>query len=165
MNDVAAGVDAEKSNIQLNFSCFRTPRRAPLVSIVLVGAVEVSLASSSYACRAAAARYIFFQLQEASMQSELLRSKERLARDIGDVVSDTGDLARAAGTEMQGTLDRAQARLADARTAMAGRMRRATDATNEYIKVNPWKVLGFTAAAGLVIGFLLSLRGPRSRRQ
>lgn len=96
------------------------------------------------------------------MHSELLRSKERLARDIGDVVSDTGDLARAAGAEVQGTLDRARSRMADARTAVAGRMRRATDATNEYIKMNPWKVLGFTAAAGLLIGFLLSLSRPRS---
>jgi ElaB/YqjD/DUF883 family membrane-anchored ribosome-binding protein len=162
--NAAARLGAGKSSVQLNFSCFRTPRGAPLVLIVLVGAVEVKLASLWYACRTAAARYIFFQLQEASMQSELLRSKERLAKDIGDVVSDTGNLARAAGAEVQGTLNRAQERLADARTAVAGRMRRATDATNEYIKMNPWKVLGFTAAAGLIIGFLLSLRDPRRRQ-
>ena len=106
------------------------------------------------------------------MQSEMLKSNsdtyqgktEKLARDFGGVVADAGDLARTVGAEVEGKLDRAQARLAEARSAMTGRMRRATDATNEYIRTNPWKVLGIAAAAGLVIGLLASFGTIRSNR-
>lgn len=95
--------------------------------------------------------------------------KEKLVKDIKGVVGDADDLMRevasstagelaAARTKIEGKLDEAKSRLGDARIAVTEKARVAADATNEYVRENPWKILGVAAAAGLVIGFLLSRR-------
>lgn len=95
--------------------------------------------------------------------------KEKLVKDLKGVVGDADDLMRevasstagelaAARTKIEGKLDEAKSRLGDARIAVTEKARVAADATNEYVRENPWKILGVAAAAGLVIGFLLSRR-------
>lgn len=42
--------------------------------------------------------------------------------------------------------------------ALAGSLKAAACATHDYAKQNPWKVLGISAMAGLVLGVVLGRR-------
>jgi ElaB/YqjD/DUF883 family membrane-anchored ribosome-binding protein len=97
------------------------------------------------------------------------RKKERLVKDLKDVVADADDLLRevanstveefvAARTKIEGRLGEARSRLDDARIAVTEKAKEAADATHEYIRENPWKTLGVGAAVGLIIAVLLSRR-------
>lgn len=96
------------------------------------------------------------------------RKKERLVKDIKGIVSDADDLLKAVSsstaeefattrTKIEARLGDAVSRLDDARIAATEKARDAADATQEYVRENPWKILG-VVAAGLVIGLLLSRR-------
>jgi len=95
--------------------------------------------------------------------------KEKLVRDLKSVASDGDNLVKevanstaeeiaAARTKIEGKLGEAKSKLDNARIAAAERARGAADATQEFVRENPWKALGVAAAAGLIIGFLLSRR-------
>lgn len=94
--------------------------------------------------------------------------KEILMKDIKGVVADADDLLKevasftadefaAARTKIEERLDEARSRLDDTRIAITGKTRNAADATQKYIRENPMKSIGI-AAAGIIIGFLLSRR-------
>jgi len=96
--------------------------------------------------------------------------KEKLVNDLRGVRADIDDLLKdvanstteeiaAARAKIEGTLGEATSRLADARIAVTEKAKGAADATHAYVRENPWKVFGVAAAAaGFIIGFLLSRR-------
>lgn len=95
--------------------------------------------------------------------------KEKLVKDLKGVVADADDLLKvvssstaeefaAARTKIEGRLGEARSRLNDARIAVTEKARGAANVTDEYVRENPWKVIGVAAAAGLVISFLLNRR-------
>jgi len=109
-----------------------------------------------------------------SSRSAVAGRKDKLVTDLKGVVADADDLLKemvdssaeefaAARTKIEGKLGDARSRLADARSAVTGKARVATDATFEYITENPWKVLGVASATGVILGILLSRRPDRSR--
>ena len=96
-------------------------------------------------------------------------TKEKLVRDLRVVVADGDDLLKevanssveqfaAVRAKVEARLGEAKSRLEDARIAVTGTAKDAAETTQEYVRENPWKVLGVAAAAGLVIGFVLSRR-------
>ncbi len=96
-------------------------------------------------------------------------TKEKLVRDLKVVVADGDDLLKevanssveqfaAARTNVEARMGEAKSRLQDARIAVTATAKGAAGATQEYVRENPWKVLGVAAAAGLVIGFVISRR-------
>lgn len=96
-------------------------------------------------------------------------AKEKLVKDLKGVIGDADNLVKevanstaaglyAARTKLGTRLTEARYRLDDARIALTEKARGATDATQEYVMDNPWKVLGVAAAAGFLIGVLLSRR-------
>lgn len=95
--------------------------------------------------------------------------KESLVKDLKSVVVDADDLLKemagagadkfaAARTKIEGEMDVVRSRLGNARVAVTEKARHAAGVTNDYVKENPWRVLGITAAAGLIMGFLISRR-------
>lgn len=95
--------------------------------------------------------------------------KEKLVEDLKGVVADAGGLLMevsnstaegfaAAGTKIEGKLAEARSRFGDARIALTEKAKGAADATHEYVRENPWKVIGVAAAAGLIVGTVLSRR-------
>lgn len=99
-------------------------------------------------------------------QGTLAGKKNLLVKDLKAVVADADDLLRevasttagefaGARTTIEGSLDEARSRIYAARVAAAEKARHAAEATHEYVRENPWKVLGITAAVGLVTGLLL----------
>ncbi len=61
-------------------------------------------------------------------------------------------------SSVRDVLDKAQACYDGTRDRLSNHAHRAADATQNYVKENPWQVLGGAAVAGFLIGFLLSRR-------
>lgn len=95
--------------------------------------------------------------------------KDVLVKDIKTVVGDTDALLRgiagatadsyaATRNRIEGKLGDAKTRFEEARTQIAERAKGIAATSQAYVKENPWKVAGASAAIGLVIGYLLSRR-------
>lgn len=96
-------------------------------------------------------------------------SKQALVKDLKNAVGDAGDLINNAAaatadelakarTKLEIHLGQAKTRLLDASQAVSDKVKCTVDATGHFVRENPWKVLGLAAAAGVVIGTILSRR-------
>lgn len=82
--------------------------------------------------------------------------------DIEDLVKETTTLT---GEDLSRAKDKLSKRLAEAKESVQDvgadivqRGRRAATVTNDYVHEQPWKVIGASAAIGLLIGFALTRR-------
>lgn len=96
-------------------------------------------------------------------------SKDALVRDLKRVVCDADDLMKqvnhstteeftAARSMMEAKLNEARARINEARIEAAKKASMAAGAAKEYIRENPWKVIGGGVVAGLIAAFVISRR-------
>jgi len=96
-------------------------------------------------------------------------SKENLVKDLKSVVGDADDLLKAAvnstaeefataRTNIEAKLGAAKTRLNDARSAVVRKAGSAADATNQYVRENPWKVVAGATVVGLLTALLLRRR-------
>jgi ElaB/YqjD/DUF883 family membrane-anchored ribosome-binding protein len=96
-------------------------------------------------------------------------SKQALVMDLKDAVGDADRLLTnvvdASADEIALARRKLESRLADARSVLmdasrvvSDRAKYAADATDAYVRDNPWKMLGVAAAAGIVIGGILLRR-------
>lgn len=96
------------------------------------------------------------------LKDKLVRDLKSVGADadglLKEVVSSTAEEFAAARTRIEGKLGEAKSRLDSSRLAVTEKARRSADATREYVVGNPWKVVGFAAAAGIIIGILVSRR-------
>jgi ElaB/YqjD/DUF883 family membrane-anchored ribosome-binding protein len=81
--------------------------------------------------------------------------KERVAKDIGGMVSEASELLKTYGGKH---LETAKASLSQAQAVVTDTAKQYADVTDEYVHSNPWKALGIAAAAGVLVGILLSRR-------
>lgn len=82
-------------------------------------------------------------------------STSKIAKEVGGMVDEAASLVRDYGAQ---TLQSAKASLEQAGTVVADNARQYAHRTDEFVHANPWKVLGIAAAAGVLIGFLISRR-------
>jgi ElaB/YqjD/DUF883 family membrane-anchored ribosome-binding protein len=103
----------------------------------------------------------------SSMNSEV--TTERLVEDLKTVMQDAEALLRATsaqtGEKIQEVRARAEESLRQARIRLTAveeealrRAREMADATEEYVRDNPWQSVGIAAGIGLVLGMLISRR-------
>lgn len=105
------------------------------------------------------------------MNEEILPSvaRDQLITDMKAVIADAEALlhatAEAAGekvgalrTRAQQTLTEAKAKLAQLDDDMVHQAKDAARTTDRYVRDNPWGAVGIAAAAGVVIGLLISRR-------
>jgi ElaB/YqjD/DUF883 family membrane-anchored ribosome-binding protein len=96
-------------------------------------------------------------------------SKQKLVADLRVVVADAEELLRATASQagekvavarerIQASLATAKVKLAEAEHALLEKTRHAAKATDEYVHENPWQAVGIAAAAGLLLGILISRR-------
>ena len=96
-------------------------------------------------------------------------SKDKLVADLKIVVADAEELLRATASQagekvgvarerIQVSLANARVKLVEAERALAERTRQAAKVADEYVHENPWQAVGIAAAAGLVLGVLISRR-------
>ena len=98
--------------------------------------------------------------------------KDKLVDDIKSVVTDAEEMLRKARTssaegysairaELEDRLASSIARLQDVQAQMKFRARQAARVTDEYVRDNPWKSMGYVAIAGLAVGLILTLSSRR----
>ena len=96
-------------------------------------------------------------------------SKQKLVADLKVVVADAEELLRATASQagekvsaarerIQASLATAKVKLTDAERVLVDKTKDAAKATDEYVRDNPWQAVGIAAAAGLVLGVLISRR-------
>jgi len=96
-------------------------------------------------------------------------SKQKLVADLKVVVADAEELLRATASQagekvsaarerIQASLATAKVKLTEAERALLEKSKVAARATDDYVRENPWQAVGIAAAAGLVLGVLISRR-------
>ncbi len=96
-------------------------------------------------------------------------TKEKLVADLKVVVADAEELLRATASQagekvsaarerIQASLAAAKVKLTEAERALLEKSKLAAKAADEYVRENPWQAVGIAAAAGLVLGVLISRR-------
>jgi ElaB/YqjD/DUF883 family membrane-anchored ribosome-binding protein len=100
------------------------------------------------------------------MESDVLKTgsdmyqgkKEKITSDLSGAAEQAGQMVKEVGNKVNNTLQSYKSTLTDYQTQMTERARQAAGMTDEYVRMNPWKSLGVAAAAGLLVGILLSRR-------
>jgi ElaB/YqjD/DUF883 family membrane-anchored ribosome-binding protein len=94
---------------------------------------------------------------------------DQLVADIKVVMQDAEALLRATSAQTgekiqevraraEQSLQQARERLVEVEEEALRRARELADATEEYVRDNPWQSLGIAAGVGLVLGVLISRR-------
>jgi ElaB/YqjD/DUF883 family membrane-anchored ribosome-binding protein len=104
--------------------------------------------------------------QEVQMESDVMKTgpegfqgrRDKLARNIESTATEAGEVVKEAGDRIGSKIQEAKTSLTHAQTALTDTAKQYAEFTDEYVRMNPWKSLGFAAAAGLLIGILLSRR-------
>lgn len=97
------------------------------------------------------------------------RARSRMASDFSTIIADSEDLLKAAAavsgegfaatrTKFEDRLKRAKATLADASQPVFDSTRETVAIAENYVRGNPWTVVGAAIAAGVLIGFLAKKR-------
>jgi ElaB/YqjD/DUF883 family membrane-anchored ribosome-binding protein len=97
---------------------------------------------------------------------KVLKAKDQLLSDFSALVTDaeqllastatySGDTIAGARTRFKDTLDQFKNRVSDAQRSAARQFDDAATATQEYVRENPWKVVGAAALAAAVLSALL----------
>ena len=92
-----------------------------------------------------------------------------IARDIQNVVTDAQELLKTVQSEgqtkltevkgqVQAKLDNAKQMLGQLGTQVQDQAKQAMDTTDTYVRDNPWRAVGISAAVGALIGFLIARR-------
>ena len=98
-----------------------------------------------------------------------MQETEKIAQDLRTLVADTEALlAATAGhagekvaelrAQAENAIRRARARLSDLEDQFTTKVRESAQATDEYVRANPWRAVGIAAGAGLLLGVLLCWR-------
>ena len=101
------------------------------------------------------------------MSSEI--TTDRLVDDLKAVINDAEALLKATSTQTgekiqevraraEESLRQAKVRLSEVEEEALRRARELADATEEYVRDNPWQSVGIAAGIGLVLGILISRR-------
>jgi ElaB/YqjD/DUF883 family membrane-anchored ribosome-binding protein len=94
---------------------------------------------------------------------------DQLLADLKTVMDDAEALLRATSTQTgekiqavraraEESLRQAKARLSSIEDEALRRAREVADATDEYVRENPWQSVGIAAGVGLLLGLLLARR-------
>lgn len=105
----------------------------------------------------------------SNTQNALGASTNPIARDIQNVVSDAQELLKTVQSEgesrlsdvkskVQQQLDSARQMLGQLQGQVQDGAKIAMDSTDAYVRGNPWRAVGISAAVGALIGFLIARR-------
>jgi ElaB/YqjD/DUF883 family membrane-anchored ribosome-binding protein len=100
-------------------------------------------------------------------------TKDKLLADFRVVVADAEELLKATAAEagekvsvkvaelrtrLEDHLSVAKVKLADAQAVASEKTKAMADATDGYVRDNPWRAVGVSAGIGLIIGLLIGRR-------
>jgi ElaB/YqjD/DUF883 family membrane-anchored ribosome-binding protein len=101
--------------------------------------------------------------------AKLERGRKSLVKDFGDVLAEaesllkqaaaeTGDRASDLRSQVEAKLLAAKSKLSDLQDDAVDRAKAAARVTDDYVRDNPWQVIGAAAAIGFLVGVLISRR-------
>lgn len=102
--------------------------------------------------------------REAAQQAGTMAGEEvqNLIADVEDLIDRVGD---AADPEIRRLRSKVAAALATTKKSIAegveqvqGQAKQAIDASDQYVRNQPWEAIGIAALAGLAVGFLVARR-------
>lgn len=105
----------------------------------------------------------------STKHAEVKADASTLAREFRNFVTDVEDLIKATTSLTGEDLNKAKAKLSQriaaakdsveqAGETIANRARKTAETTNAYVHEQPWTAIGAGAAAGVVLGYLLTRR-------
>ena len=105
------------------------------------------------------------QFMESTMKKEV--TTDKLIEDLRLVVSDAEELVKAtagqagekvgnARARAEDSIRAAKARIAETGHEAAEHAREAARAADDYVRENPWAVVGIAAGVGILIGVLIN---------
>jgi ElaB/YqjD/DUF883 family membrane-anchored ribosome-binding protein len=102
-------------------------------------------------------------IRRATNGGETGRSEwHRLVADVEDLVKKVANVDDAEIAEIrskvENTLAQAKTSASASIAAVRGRAGEATEATDVYVRENPWAAIGIAAAVGVIIGFVAGRR-------
>jgi len=101
-------------------------------------------------------------MSEPMNSAKLLEALQSVVRDaealLHATASQTGDRIDAVRSRAEESLKQAKSSLGDLQDEALESVREAADATQDYVKKNPWQSIGIAAGVGLLIGLLLRRR-------
>jgi ElaB/YqjD/DUF883 family membrane-anchored ribosome-binding protein len=87
---------------------------------------------------------------------------KKLASDVKIVMSDVEELLKATASQTADKVTearaRAQAAIAQARSAAIDHGKEAARTADQYVHENPWTAIGISAGVGLLVGLLIGRR-------
>jgi ElaB/YqjD/DUF883 family membrane-anchored ribosome-binding protein len=103
------------------------------------------------------------------MSNDTTATKEQLAADFRNVMSDIDALMAPGGAKTESEsaalrarvherLEAARRRLVDFQHDAAAQARRAAHATDDFVHDRPWQAVGMAAAVGVLLGMLIARR-------
>jgi|ERR1039457_3322322 ElaB/YqjD/DUF883 family membrane-anchored ribosome-binding protein len=104
-----------------------------------------------------------------SKNTSIAAPREKLMEDLRLVVADAeellratanqaGEVAAAARARIQESLQVVKEHLVAAETAVIERTQQAAKDTDQYVHDSPWKAIGISACAGVIVGMLIARR-------
>ncbi|MFZ6649054.1 DUF883 family protein [Undibacterium sp. TJN25] len=93
-------------------------------------------------------------------------AKDKLMSDLNQIIKDaesllqnseqqTGEGFKAAKAKFEATLKKTKDEIVRVEEAVVARTKEAAQATDDYVKENPWQTAGVAAGIGLLIGLLI----------
>ncbi len=99
---------------------------------------------------------------EQFARKKLMESFKAVLADAEELLkataNQTGERIAAVRARAEESVKAARARLAEEEAAMVAKTKAAAKATDDYVRANPWKAMGITAAAALILGILVARR-------
>src|SRR5512147_2771118 len=99
---------------------------------------------------------------EKGIRGKLMEDLKAVVADAEELLkataSQTGEQIAAARAKAEESLKAAKVRLGEEEVAVVAKTRAVAKATEDYVRANPWKAMGITAAVGLVLGILVVRR-------
>ena len=96
-------------------------------------------------------------------QSGVAREYHAFLSDVEDLISSatslSGEDLAHAKARLSTRITAAKASIVRASGAVSGQVRSGAMATDGYVRTQPWQAVGISAAAGILIGYLLGRRG------
>ncbi|BBE50716.1 hypothetical protein OYT1_ch1156 [Ferriphaselus amnicola] len=107
--------------------------------------------------------------KSSNLNAIIAPSKDRFMDEMRIVVADAEELLQATANQagegaavararIQKSLKVAKDRLIEAEAVVIERTRQAAKITDQYVHENPWKAIGISAGAGVIIGMLIARR-------
>jgi ElaB/YqjD/DUF883 family membrane-anchored ribosome-binding protein len=86
------------------------------------------------------------------------RSRENNAENMAEAGRSMGEAAATAADRIGDSLDQGRQTIEEMQSMVVERTRECMEATDTFVRENPWRAVGVAAGVGVIVGLLLARR-------